>query len=578
MEESSTLVLWTTYLGWHYYNVIYGLLVATFVAIVPIAWTIINHLIEARSRGSLMSQESESVFAGIEIKLFLIMVVILLAVRPSGLTALTSSSFQFTPQSGDGSSNLEVRTPTDTRTNLDGITPSRSYNVFNETIPIPPLWYLVMQISSGFSFAIASNIDQQDDVYRSLVNMVNRVSITDPAVNMIVSDFSTQCYLPALSYYRRLVNNNNNELRHLTLADREALRVRGGEGTDVNWIGSSILQDNFYNRIVVDHPVASFPFQANVDTQFADGSIPSQGAPSCQDYWIAIRETLQDESDRDGLAGFLDAARDQLGAVVNADPNSPNYKDDIARIYLSKNELTVSRTADQILANRSANAGVRETIVREVAETIQVWEIGKLAAAAELFVNVLINALVYVHAYTLMILYLSIPLILVFSGYSVAAVTGVTAMIFVLKFLPVVWLLIAWIDNTFGLALWQGKSLFGSLISFSNDEMTSRFTHSVSVALLYGASSAIFLGIFALSGIRSAFALANMGRNLSGAGGGITALGPGAAATAAFAGQAGRAGSKTAAEGVGLAVAAKVGGAGTVARLATSAAVSRIRG
>ena len=183
----------------------------------------------------------------------------------------------------------------------------------------------------------------------------------------------------------------------------------------------------------------------------------------------------------------------------------------------------------------------------------------------------MINALVYIQAYSLMLLFICIPLIMVFSRYSLTAVFGVSAMIFLLKFLPVIWALIAWIDNTNGLAIWNGKSMYSMLAGLNPDELIARFTHSVSIVLLYAMSGSIFLGFMALSGIKASYAIANAGRNISGVGGGITPAGP---AQATGAGAVGRSLGNSASD----AVAGRITSAGAEGRARGGAAVRSFRG
>jgi len=168
MEVDGTMALWTTLLGWHYYNIVWGLLVASGIAFIPIAGMVIDHLIEARSRGSIMSQRGDGIFSGIEVQIIVIIMVILLAVRPSGTATLSSASFKYTPDDTIYSDDTAVRTIDNTNTNLDGVTYSRDYNIAQGSVPIPPAWFVVLQASSGFSFSGSHNRSRSEVNRRGL--------------------------------------------------------------------------------------------------------------------------------------------------------------------------------------------------------------------------------------------------------------------------------------------------------------------------------------------------------------------------------------------------------------------------
>lgn len=555
MQVDGSLALWTTMLGWHYYNVIWGLMVASGIAFLPIVGLLLDHLISVRQRGSLLSGDGDSAFSAIEVDLFVMVLVLLLAVRPTGGAAITPTTLFYIPkQTVHDATPPTARRLNATNTAYDNVIQSDNYNLSSGSIPMPPIWFVVQQISGGISHSLVRNIDINGSVYRAMRGIANRASITDPGLKMVASDFHSECYAKALSQFRGR-DDGANEFVPAGQAN-PALLAGDQEGVDIGWLGAALFQTDYYPSIRVSHVVQGFDYDATVDTEFAPGSIPNAGAPLCQEYWIALRDDIYDVAVADGSVDVFDRSRPRLARTLRSIPprGSVEFRNEFARTYLAGTELSLSRTAEQILNSRQADLNFAQKGIAIGIDILQTGSLAKMALSAELFVDAVINMLIYMQAYALMILYLSIPLIMVFGRYSLGAATSVAIMIFLLKFLPVLWALIAWMDNSGGLALWRDKSFFGTLTGDGIDALKARLLHSVAIGFLYAASGALFFAFMAISGIKSAHAIAAAGR-------GVTPLGSGVAATTGA--QAGAAFTRRAASNTGSAAAY---GASRVAR------------
>lgn len=525
MQVDGTLSLWTTLLGWHYYNVIWGLLVASGIAFLPIAGMLIDHLLNVRSRSSTLNGSGDALLAPIELDLFMMVLVLLLAVRPSIASGINPSSLRYTTDPTPYSPAVTTGTIGSTGTTYDtALATTAIPGLATSTVAVPPVWHVVMKVTQGFSYALIKNTDMREGTYRALRDIANRAMISDPGLKLAVEDFHSECYSRALSRYRSEGEGTGFVEGKETTAGALGFDQ---EGADIGWIGSRVFQVNDYPTRRVRHPVVGFPYNAAVDTQF-EGTTPTHGAPLCSDYWVSIRDTIYDNAVADNTVGAIGRARDVIDTVSNiGTENSSPFRDNVARLYLSNTTMDVSMTADEVIALRLGGGDMSwlESATRNVAGVFQAIELAKTAAAAEILIDVVINMLVYLQAYALMFLYLSIPIIMLFSRYSWQGVVNVSVMILLLKFLPFLWALIAWMDNSNGLALWNDKSWIGTLVSLDISDVKARLVHSISIAALYGLSAGLFFALVALSGYRASHAVMHAGRGMSGTGPGISATG-----------------------------------------------------
>lgn len=537
MEVGGTLQLWTIFYGWHLNNLIWGLLVSTNLVFLPVVGFLVDHLIDVRSGAASWTADEDALMSPIEVKLFTMILVVMLAVKPYGSTAINAGNVTYTPKASVWNPASSVRRFNNTSTRFDDVLTATTYDPASGSIPVPPAWFVVMQVSNGFRHALVQGIDDRGDVFRALRGMVNRASITDPELKSRIEDFHTECYLPALNQYME----DENRTDVVGPAPGSDL-----ESADIGWMGSAYFQTQYYSTMRVPHAVAGFMYDADVDTRHAPGYVPLAGAPLCSEYWQDTRDRIYKKAEDEGAVGIVDRASGFVSWVAGVgDPagavGTDNFRDGIARTYLNNTDLQVSQTQEDLIALRRGNVGVFEGAVRGAADAFQVTSLAKDAAKLELFVEAVISFLVYLHAYSLWVLYMFVGLALWMGGYSWQTVKNVAVAIFVINMYPVVWTAVAWMDNSNGLALWKGQSYVQTLTNGNLAAVKARLIHSLIFGVLYLLSAGIFIGVVLLSGVKSAYAVAQAGRAASGGSGvPLKPVGPGANSAGQFVAGTGR--------------------------------------
>ncbi|PID63775.1 MAG: hypothetical protein CSB44_00775 [Gammaproteobacteria bacterium] len=518
MEVEGTLALWTTLIGWYHYGEIWNLLVHTGLAFLPVVGMVLDHLRNARASGSLMNTSGE-VISGIEVDTIIMLMVIVLAVKPWPTAGISAATLTYTPTPSVFTDNTNPVRLDDN--NVNGVYNWESATPYQAggSVQVPLAWYLVMQIGQGLSYSLIRNLDDGGQPYRALRAVAARAQISDPGLRMALNEFASRCYVKALAVY-----NRENEIPNNTPAD-ELL------GADIGWMGAEELM-SIYERIPVGRPVAGFPYDQNVDTEFTSNAA-NKGDPYCKNYWTKLRDDIYNDAVVKGDVGVLNRIYAKVGNKLwFLDPgNDEKHKNSVARIYLGNFKADYSPLADQIIAARTGDSGYVMKGARGIADAFQAYDLSKMAVASEFFLNAIIQFVVYAQAFMLMFLYTLLPLILLFGRYSLESVINVAMAIIMLKFLPVAWAIIASFDNFQGLALWEGRSHVGTLMSGGVDDLNARLILNIATGLLYFMSSAMVMGFISLAGTRSAFSVFRSLSGHSSRSGGISeTTGAGAAA------------------------------------------------
>lgn len=446
MDVNGVVVLYTTLFGWQFYDVIWSVLAATGLIYVPILVSVFNVLLESRAQGSLFSVGAESGVSKLEVKLFSLLLVLLLAAVPTGATTITAQTLSY-----------EGATPGNTQSTYDS-TYALSPLVTGAQVQIPVWWYFTMALSNGITKAV-SNAASSDLYFRDLQTALSIAAIRDPSIRYQLQLFTSECFVPARSLLYR--KNDSGDLRD------------SGE----HWAGSAYFRTTpgFYDVLRTTTPVAGFSYSAESMPEFnADPDLG--GRPVCNAFWDRLSTNILIQAEADGITK-------KWYAFFS---NDEEQKENIIQRYVQAEQFRVLQSADEINAVRTG--GDRNVILSAV-DTI-----GGIAVAASLAKTVFIlrstvSAVVYgastVQAYILMVLYLFIPIALLVSGYSLSYLVNGAVLIFTVTFWSALWTIAALADHFLSSALW-GELLSSSLVNKLDPEnITKDLIHSVVVMGLY---------------------------------------------------------------------------------------------
>ena len=152
-------------------------------------------------------------------------------------------------------------------------------------IKVPLGLYFFLSFSSSLSFAVQSAIPCDSDI-KDMAGVITTAGMPT-ALRGELNNFESECYIPSKNAYLNEMNNAP-QVRKDELA--KTLKRYGGTG-DVNWIGSELLQSQYYPNFYTKEPVSAFPYDKYKNPQYAgmvkNGTIsaPNGGFPNCSQWW-----------------------------------------------------------------------------------------------------------------------------------------------------------------------------------------------------------------------------------------------------------------------------------------------------
>ena len=492
MTVDSYLELFTTLFGWVFYNILWDVLAGTGIVFLPFLGILIDNWREP-AEGSESATASGLSLRRMEIELFIALLVVVLAGQPAALTPLDSGTLRYTPPPTLTDPAPVPATPGAPRSTFGaaGFTGSPS------TVNLPVWWYAVLAMASGLNHAVVEGLPSVADL-RTYEQQARLATIADPRLRREVSDFFSQCYVPARSKYQAE--------RPATPAVQTLLGTYGPD--DPDWMGSHVYRETagYYGAFRPSMPVPGWTYHPARDTEYDPGAPPAWGKPWCRQWWeensIGLRRKLIEQADATS-AGFS-------GLVVAVAPAlaSEQHHDAVARTVLS-NAPPVWSNNDLVASNSAATGWLGTT---------ENWIKGGLAAggvvaASALFsvtVTALLQALPMMQAVLLLGIYALLPMVVVLSRYSVSMmVTGAMA-VFTVKFWSVLWYLALWVDQNLILSMYPDVNVF--LQVFANPG-----EHDLKRMLLNMITTSLYLGLPLLWSAMMAWAGMHIGRSIAAA-------------------------------------------------------------
>ena len=513
MGSDGSLAIYTSFYGWHLGGVLWFILASIGVVFLPVLGTVIDCATEARSRGSFFRIDADSAISPLLVRLFIMLMVAIVAGVPAAGSAITPSTFFYDERESVLNETATRRTSDEPGSPIGDTMDTSGFDPTSGSVMVPAWWFIVMRYSQGIKGAMLEQIGTDGEAYRTIRSITNNLSIANPEIRRAVNDFFTNCYLPAVTAYRR----DADERLSPTTPDGAAV-----VGADVSWLGTRVFTapGGDYHTRRVGHRVPGYAFDAAVDTEHEGASAPASGNPLCITYWNGIAEDIAAEAAETGVVGILSRGRSYLNRWIGT--GAPT-NDEIARIYLEKTPIRVSGTADEIAALRKGDVGFLEGTVRGAANIVQGVRLTPIVIGMELALDALIQGLIILQAYTLMFTYALIPLGLIVSRFSIGFLVGGALWVFSINFFSVLWAGVAWIDATIAEALWDGQNYIEVLIYEGPSEYNKRLVHALAVMMLYVFSTTVLGAVLAIAGSRVGYAIGGAASSPITGGGGVSA-------------------------------------------------------
>jgi hypothetical protein len=470
MGVDSYLELFTTLHGWALYNNIWSVLTSTGIAFIPFIVILIRNFVAVNTSMEFNAGASASV-RRMEIDIVLALTVVVLAAQPA--LNLEASQLRYSPPA-----TLANPTPTTVDATNTGTTYGHSAGGFNAaptSVRVPLWWYGVMALSSGINHAVVTGFPASNE-RREMERALRTVNIEDPALQREVNQFYTRCYVPARSKY----------LEQQPAAAGPILAARGND--DVDWIGSHVYRTvpGFYDTLEAGIPVPGIPVNLARDTDRywndTSGSI-EHGIPYCNEWWAdsshGLRARLIDDNSRTQRTWAWISS--QFSSV-----DAEQRRDLLSRRILERTPATYSPNMSAQRA-QGQDPGILGTAAR-------MFHVGAASVGLVTFYNLvmeptltlILQALPFVQALTLMGIYALLPLVLVFGMYQPSILLIGAIGIFTVKFWAVLWHITLWVDSN----LFQ--SMYPDGVSFLQSISAE---HGMKQILITMITAAMYLGL-----------------------------------------------------------------------------------
>jgi len=413
MNVSSAIEIYTTVLGWFLYDGIWDVLSDAGLLYVPLVASVIRNWGTAwRTHGT---EGAEAAIRNNWADIFIMMSVIALAGMP--VFTVSPTAINHTAACGG---------PTFAGGNTGTLYDRAFAALDGKSAQIPVWWDTVMHVADGINNAVVALIPCSPDL-RTYGYRIDNVRISDPIMRRQLELFTRDCWQKARAKFMA----KQTPLPANYLAE------------DIDWIGSQFFQDTdgFYGNanlnlsVRASEEIPGFAYNAARDTEYQPGFIPANGRPECKDWWdnpvSGLRPKLLALVDPEAIT----QANIEMGNIVGA-------QNALMRKVLEPERVALGRLLD--INNYQSPFGNNSSGIAQ--------SVGGVGLSLELAswwpkIYALRQAAPIGQSFILMGVYLFLPFVLLFSGFSIEVLYTTTAALFAIKFLTPIWTLAVWIDN-----------------------------------------------------------------------------------------------------------------------------------
>lgn len=490
MSVDSYLELFLTMYGWAFAAIIRDVLVATGIIYIPLVMLIISTWMEAHQHASIEGADASWMIRKMEIELWCAIFVLAMCFTTIPMLAVSHVSLNYTPDS---------TTLTPSPTTATGGAPQSTYGTAFSSVPgnveIPPWWFTVLALSSGVDQAIKTGIGTDVAGFRQLEDMARRASVEDPQQRAMLQRFTNECWVPARSKY--LANPST-----ISAAGSSALSTYGA--TDPEWPGSHLFQvePGFYDTLAATSGVPGFLVDATQDADVAGSALPpDNGRPTCNQWWATLKSDL--------VAGLQIGGGASLISKVSALISAPagDMDDAMARLAITKSRPTFVDPGSIIGDDRAWYQKLTQAAfdIPGIVGGVQ----QNLDATASKFP--IIQFATMAQPCVLMAIYAFLPLIVVFSRYSLSVMFIGALAIFTVKFWAVMWFMARWLDDHLIKAMYpENADLLGQWLQTGPDGVIKRISLNTILVGLYVGLPLVWSAMMAWGGVHISHALGQM--------------------------------------------------------------------
>lgn len=463
----------TAQLGWLLYDSLWGILAQTGVVFVPIFVTIFE--LWMKNREEYGDKKSAPItLRQMENRMLTMVAVIFLAGTPalsiSPTTVIMHKKVCASPAPKAAGTVEATPAPSvpmtyDAGSVLDG-----------RTAEIPVWWYAALLLSGGINNVVTDALPCTADIRSMAYKLKLNGVANDSELTQETARFMAECYIRARQELAAKVRDGR-----VTLDEDDRLEIESFD--------SPLLRSDWYSKVWARAPVPPFPVTGNPleeREEIAAGAPPAHGIPNCKTWWegsgavTGLRRKIVEQVNLEepGLfVGIFNSLRD----IAGLGPTDEELESQIIQSVLDRDMNVLAAQAAAASARYNADhdpvfsllptgswhgvSGYNDPGALSTAANTQLAWLGNSwfgsgpstgAGAYMIRESVLI-----LHAIVLMVIYMALPFILVFSSYSWSVLFTTTFTLIAVRFWTVIWATIQWLDSKLLIAL-KGMGVYDS--------------------------------------------------------------------------------------------------------------------
>ena len=433
------LSLYTTYLGWQQYEIIFNALWQTgllYLGFLAVGYRFLkNVLVPAGAFFAVEHALNHFLYE-------LAITVLICGIFVYPCVPLETKALQFKPFCGLKTNS--TATIGDTVTTYD----EAFADVLTHQVKIPIGFAILQNFMSSFTYSlmkVTGCTDSLQSIEGDLVSTYLPHDVREQAL-----DFHRQCFIEARTQF----NNDKHEPSELN-----ALLKRYGGEEDLTWMGSKILQQLYYTKIHARHPIKGFTFNQapNPNLQKAANrgdlpreQLPDEGYPSCQQWWNKLKTDLVDVANKASIFNKHLNYYTMLGRVREYKFKHPKAwqadiaaEDFIAKMLLTESKDMQLNSIKNMMDNNNSRVGSAITN-----SLVNVGQLAKSWTSTPLKRESIMQTLPVMQAFFMFFLIILTPIVLSLSSYSPKALGSLCGLFVMSIFLQYLWHLVGFVERS----------------------------------------------------------------------------------------------------------------------------------
>ena len=438
----SPLSLYTTYLGWQQYEIIFNALWQTgllYLGFLMVGFRFLKNVLAPAGSTHHAADHALNTFLYELAITFLICGIFIYPCVPFEEKALN-----FKPLCGMKNDLTQPSTLHDTGTTYD----EAFADVITNNVKIPIGFAILQNYMSSLTYGLMKVTGCADSIQAiegDLVSMYLPADVREQALK-----FHRQCFLEARNRY--------DAEPHDTKQIKEILSHFGGE-EDLKWVGSKVFKTLYYGKIYARQPVPGFTFKDapnnNLESARKRGDIapehlPANGYPNCNQWWLKLRSDLVNVASNASVfdshlnySAILERVRTYKRKHPKAWGSNIGSEDYIAKMLLNESRDVQANSVKNLISNSSGAIG------GSIAHTlVNVGQLAKSLTSTPLKREAIMQTLPVMQAFLYFFLIILTPIILAFSGYNPKALGSICGLFIMAIFLQYLWHLVGFIERS----------------------------------------------------------------------------------------------------------------------------------